>query len=399
LALKQLLIAAALVSCATLSAEAETAVKFGVLNDRSGVYADLSGEGSVIAARMAIEDFKAADKGIKAEVVSADHQNKPDIGSALARQWYDQDGVDAILDVPASSVALAVAQITREKNKVFINSGAGSTDLTGKQCSPNTVHWTYDTYALAKGTGAAMVQRGGNSWFFITADYAFGHSLESNTAAVVKAAGGEVVGSVKTPFPASDFSSFLLQAQSSGAKVIGLANAGGDTINAIKQASEFGITQAGQSLAGLLIFISDVHALGLQAAQGLVLTEAFYWDLNDGTREWSKRFAERSGGKMPTMVHAGVYAGVLHYLKAVDVLKGKDAAQVVAKMKEMPTDDALFGKGQVRVDGRVTHDMYLFEVKKPDESKGAWDYYKLLATIPAAEAFRPLTEGGCELVK
>ncbi len=399
MALKQLLLAAALVTGATVSAEAETAVKFGVLNDRSGVYADLSGEGSVIAARMAIDDFKAAEKGIRAEVVSADHQNKPDIGSALARQWYDQDGVDVILDVPTSSVALAVAQITREKQKVFINSGAGSTDLTGKQCSPNTVHWTYDTYALAKGTGAAMVQRGGNSWFFITADYAFGHSLESNTAAVVKAAGGEIVGSVKTPFPASDFSSFLLQAQSSGAKVIGLANAGGDTINAIKQASEFGITQAGQSLAGLLIFISDVHALGLQAAQGLVLTEAFYWDLNDGTREWSKRFAEKSGGKMPTMVHAGVYAGVLHYLKAVEALGSKDAAQVLAKMREMPTDDALFGKGQVRVDGRVTHDMYLFQVKKPDESKGAWDYYKLLATIPAAEAFRPLSEGGCELVK
>jgi branched-chain amino acid transport system substrate-binding protein len=399
LALKHLLLAAALASCATSSAQAETAVKFGVLNDRSGVYADLSGEGSVIAARMAIEDFKAAEKGIKAEVVSADHQNKPDIGSALARQWYDQDGVDVILDVPTSSVALAVSQITREKNKVFINSGAGSTDLTGKQCSPNTIHWTYDTYALAKGTGAAMVQRGGTTWFFITADYAFGHSLESNTAAVVKAAGGQVLGGVKTPFPASDFSSFLLQAQSSGAKVIGLANAGGDTINAIKQASEFGITQAGQSLAGLLIFLSDVHALGLQAAQGLVLTEAFYWDLNDGTREWSKRFAEKSGGKMPTMVHAGVYASVLHYLKAVEALQGKDAAQVVAKMKEMPTDDALFGKGQVRVDGRVTHDMYLFEVKKPDESKGPWDYYKLLATIPAAEAFRPLSEGGCELVK
>jgi branched-chain amino acid transport system substrate-binding protein len=399
LALKHLLLAAALASCATSSAQAETAVKFGVLNDRSGVYADLSGEGSVIAARMAIEDFKAAEKGIKAEVVSADHQNKPDIGSALARQWYDQDGVDVILDVPTSSVALAVSQITREKNKVFINSGAGSTDLTGKQCSPNTIHWTYDTYALAKGTGAAMVQRGGTTWFFITADYAFGHSLESNTAAVVKAAGGQVVGGVKTPFPASDFSSFLLQAQSSGAKVIGLANAGGDTINAIKQASEFGITQGGQSLAGLLIFLSDVHALGLQAAQGLVLTEAFYWDLNDGTREWSKRFAEKSGGKMPTMVHAGVYASVLHYLKAVEALQGKDAAQVVAKMKEMPTDDALFGKGQVRVDGRVTHDMYLFEVKKPDESKGPWDYYKLLATIPAAEAFRPLSEGGCELVK
>jgi branched-chain amino acid transport system substrate-binding protein len=399
LALKHLLLAAALASCATSSAQAETAVKFGVLNDRSGVYADLSGEGSVIAARMAIEDFKAAEKGIKAEVVSADHQNKPDIGSALARQWYDQDGVDVILDVPTSSVALAVSQITREKNKVFINSGAGSTDLTGKQCSPNTIHWTYDTYALAKGTGAAMVQRGGTTWFFITADYAFGHSLESNTAAVVKAAGGQVLGGVKTPFPASDFSSFLLQAQSSGAKVIGLANAGGDTINAIKQASEFGITQGGQSLAGLLIFLSDVHALGLQAAQGLVLTEAFYWDLNDGTREWSKRFAEKSGGKMPTMVHAGVYASVLHYLKAVEALQGKDAAQVVAKMKEMPTDDALFGKGQVRVDGRVTHDMYLFEVKKPDESKGPWDYYKLLATIPAAEAFRPLSEGGCELVK
>jgi branched-chain amino acid transport system substrate-binding protein len=399
LALKHLLLAAALASCATSSAQAETAVKFGVLNDRSGVYADLSGEGSVIAARMAIEDFKAAEKGIKAEVVSADHQNKPDIGSALARQWYDQDGVDVILDVPTSSVALAVSQITREKNKVFINSGAGSTDLTGKQCSPNTIHWTYDTYALAKGTGAAMVQRGGTTWFFITADYAFGHSLESNTAAVVKAAGGQVLGGVKTPFPASDFSSFLLQAQSSGAKVIGLANAGGDTINAIKQASEFGITQGGQSLAGLLIFLSDVHALGLQAAQGLVLTEAFYWDLNDGTREWSKRFAEKSGGKMPTTVHAGVYASVLHYLKAVEALQGKDAAQVVAKMKEMPTDDALFGKGQVRVDGRVTHDMYLFEVKKPDESKGPWDYYKLLATIPAAEAFRPLSEGGCELVK
>jgi branched-chain amino acid transport system substrate-binding protein len=399
LALKHLLLAAALASCATSSAQAETAVRFGVLNDRSGVYADLSGEGSVIAARMAIEDFKAAEKGIKAEVVSADHQNKPDIGSALARQWYDQDGVDVILDVPTSSVALAVSQITREKNKVFINSGAGSTDLTGKQCSPNTIHWTYDTYALAKGTGAAMVQRGGTTWFFITADYAFGHSLESNTAAVVKAAGGQVLGGVKTPFPASDFSSFLLQAQSSGAKVIGLANAGGDTINAIKQASEFGITQGGQSLAGLLIFLSDVHALGLQAAQGLVLTEAFYWDLNDGTREWSKRFAEKSGGKMPTMVHAGVYASVLHYLKAVEALQGKDAAQVVAKMKEMPTDDALFGKGQVRVDGRVTHDMYLFEVKKPDESTGPWDYYKLLATIPAAEAFRPLSEGGCELVK
>jgi branched-chain amino acid transport system substrate-binding protein len=382
-----------------LANAADISVKLGVLNDRSGVYADLSGEGSVIAAQMAVEDFKAADKGIKVDIVSADHQNKPDIGAGIARQWYDQDGVDVILDVPTSSVALAVSQVTKEKNKIFINSGAGSTDLTGKQCSPNTIHWTYDTYALAKGTGAAMVKRGGDTWFFITADYAFGKSLEDNTSAIVTAAGGKILGSVKTPFPNSDFSSFLLQAQASQAKVIGLANAGGDTINAIKQASEFGITQGGQSLAGLLIFISDVHALGLPAAQGLVLTEAFYWDLNDGTREWSKRFAAKDGGKMPTMVHAGVYASVLHYLKAVDAIKSKDTAQILAKMKEMPTDDALFGKGQIRVDGRVIHDMYLFEVKKPADSKGEWDYYKLLATIPASEAFRPLSEGGCPLVK
>ncbi|MDQ0473204.1 ABC transporter substrate-binding protein [Labrys wisconsinensis] len=396
---RHILLAAALLGASAGLAQAEVAVKLGVLNDRSGVYADLSGEGSVIAAQMAVEDFKAAEKGIKVEIISADHQNKPDIGAGIARQWYDQDGVDAILDVPTSSVALAVSQVTKEKNKVFIDSGAGATDLTGKQCSPNTIHWTYDTYALAKGTGGAMVKRGGDTWFFITADYAFGKSLEDNTTAIVTAAGGKVLGSVKTPFPASDFSSFLLQAQSSGAKVIGLANAGGDTINAIKQASEFGITQAGQSLAGLLIFISDVHALGLQAAQGLVLTEAFYWDLNDGTREWSKRFAARSGGKMPTMVHAGVYSGVLHYLKAIDALKSKDPAQVIAKMKEMPTDDPLMGKGQVRADGRVIHDMYLFEVKKPAESKGEWDYYKLLATIPAAEAFKPMADGGCPLVK
>jgi branched-chain amino acid transport system substrate-binding protein len=400
MAFKRILLATMAIGAAIgLANAADISVKLGVLNDRSGVYADLSGEGSVIAAQMAVEDFKAADKGIKVDIVSADHQNKPDIGAGIARQWYDQDGVDVILDVPTSSVALAVSQVTKEKNKIFINSGAGSTDLTGKQCSPNTIHWTYDTYALAKGTGAAMVKRGGDTWFFITADYAFGKSLEDNTSAIVTAAGGKILGSVKTPFPNSDFSSFLLQAQASQAKVIGLANAGGDTINAIKQASEFGITQGGQSLAGLLIFISDVHALGLPAAQGLVLTEAFYWDLNDGTREWSKRFAAKDGGKMPTMVHAGVYASVLHYLKAVDAIKSKDTTQVLAKMKEMPTDDALFGKGQIRVDGRVTHDMYLFEVKKPAESKGEWDYYKLLATIPANEAFRPLSEGGCPLVK
>ncbi|MEW9306456.1 ABC transporter substrate-binding protein [Labrys neptuniae] len=377
----------------------DIAVKLGILNDRSGVYADLSGEGSVIAAKMAVEDFKAAEKGLKVEIVSADHQNKPDIGAGIARQWYDQDGVDAIFDVPTSSVALAVSQVTKEKNKIFIDSGAGSTEIAGKQCTPNTLMWTYDTYALAKGTGGAMVKQGGDSWFFITADYAFGKSLEENATAIVTAAGGKVLGSIKAPFPTSDFSSFLLQAQSSGAKVIGLANAGGDTVNAIKQAAEFGITQGGQSLAGLLIFISDVHALGLQAAQGLVLTEAFYWDLNDGTRAWSKRFAEQSGGKMPTMVHAGVYAGVLHYLKAIEAAKSKDAGKVMAQMKATPTDDPLFGKGEVRKDGRVTHDMYLFQVKKPDESKGPWDYYKLLATIPAGEAFQPMAEAGCPLAK
>lgn len=387
--------------CAGLAgaAQAQTAVKIGVLNDRSGVYADLSGEGSVVAARMAVEDFKAADKGIKVDIVSADHQNKPDVGSTIARQWYDQDGVDAIFDVPTSSVALAVNQITKEKNKLFIDSGAGATDLTGPQCSPNTVHWTYDTWALAKGTGGAMVKQGGDTWFFITADYAFGHSLEKDTAALVVKSGGKVLGSVRHPFPGSDFSSFLLQAQASKAKVIGLANAGGDTINAIKQASEFGIVQGGQKLAGLLLFISDINALGLKAAQGLVLTESFYWDLNDGTRAFSKRFGEKMGGKMPTMVHAGVYAGVLHYLKAVEATKSKDSATVMAKMKEMPTDDALFGKGMIRADGRKIHDTYLFEVKKPEESKGPWDYYKLVSTIPAAEAFKPMAEGGCPLVK
>jgi branched-chain amino acid transport system substrate-binding protein len=381
------------------AAHAQTAVKIGVLNDRSGIYADLSGEGSVIAAQMAAEDFKAADKGITVEIVSADHQNKPDIGSNIARQWYDSDGVDVIADVPSSGVALAVNEITREKDKIFLNSGAASSDLTGSKCSPNTVHWTYDTWALANGTGGAMVASGGKSWFFVTADYAFGHALERDTSAVVEAAGGEVLGSVRHPFPGQDFSSFLLQAQASGAQVIGLANAGGDTINAIKQASEFGITQGGQSLAGLLMFVTDVHALGLEVAQGLVLTESFYWDLNDQTREWSARFAEKNGGKMPSMVQAGVYASVLHYLKAVEAVGGKDSAAVMAKMKEMPTDDPLFGKGAVRADGRKVHDMYLFRVKKPGQSKGEWDLYETVATIPADKAFRPLADGGCSLVK
>jgi branched-chain amino acid transport system substrate-binding protein len=396
--IKRVLLATVFAAALGGAAEAQVAVKIGVLNDRSGLYSDLSGEGSVIAARMAVEDFKAADKGIKVDIVSADHQNKPDVGSNIARQWYDQDGVDVIVDVPTSSVALAVNQITREKNKVFINSGAASSDLTGAQCSPNTVHWTYDTVALANGTGGAMVKQGGNTWFFLTADYAFGHALERDTTAVVTKNGGKVLGSVRHPFPGTDFSSFLLQAQASKAKVIGLANAGGDTINSIKQAGEFGITQGGQALAGLLVFISDVHALGLKTAQGLVLTESFYWDLNDSTRAWSKRFAEKAGGKMPSMVQAGVYAGVTHYLKAVEALKAKDSQKVMAKMKETPTDDPLFGKGQVRADGRKIHDMYLFEVKKPGESKGAWDYYKLLATLPGDQAFRPLNEGNCPLV-
>jgi branched-chain amino acid transport system substrate-binding protein len=348
---------------------------------------------------MAMEDFDTAGKGWKVEIVSADHQNKPDVASTIARQWYDEENVDVIVDVPTSSAALAVNQITREKDKVFLVSGAASSDLTGAQCSPNTVHWTYDTWALANGTGTAMVKSGGKSWYFLTADYAFGHALERDTGAAVTAAGGEVVGAVRTPFPGQDFSSFLLQAQASGANVIGLANAGGDTINSIKQAAEFGITQAGQKLGGLLVFITDVNALGLETAQGLVLTSAFYWDMNDASRAWSKRFAENHNGNMPTMIHAGVYSSLLHYFKAVEALGNTDSKAVVAKMKELPASDELFGDGEVRADGRKIHKMYLFEVKKPDESKGAWDYYKLVTEIPAAEAFRPLADGGCELVK
>src|SRR5215218_4738288 len=395
---KTLLLAIAFAGWAFGAAQAQVSVKFGVLNDRSGIYADLTGEGSVTAAKMAVEDFKADQKGIKVEIISADHQNKPDIGASIARKWYDQDGVDVIVDVPASSVGLAVNQVSREKQKVYLNSGSATSNLTDAQCSPYTVHWAYDTVALANGTGGALVKQGGNTWYFLTADYEFGHALERDTTAVIVKNGGKMIGSVKTPFPGTDFSSFLLQAQSSKAKVIGLANAGGDTINSIKQAGEFGVTQAGQTLAGLLVFITDVHALGLKTAQGLVLTSPFYWDMNDGTRAFSKRFGERTGGKMPSMVQAGVYASILHYLKAVEGLKGKDAQQVVAKMKEMPTDDPLFGKGTIRADGRKIHDVYLFEVKKPGESKGPWDYYKLLATIPGDQAFRPLSESKCPLV-
>src|SRR5690348_1933255 len=374
-------------------------IKIGVLSDMSSLYTDLAGAGSVVAARMAVEDSGIEKRGIKVEIVSADHQNKPDVGSAVARRWYDSEGVDVIVDVPNSGVALAVSQITKDKNKVFLASGPGSSDLTGKACTPNTVHFTYDTWMLANGTGTAMTKQGGDTWFFITADYAFGQALERDTTAAVQKAGGKVLGGVRAPINNQDFSSFLLQAQASKAKVIGLANAGGDTTNSIKQAAEFGIVKGGQSLAGLLVFLSDVHGLGLDKAQGLVLTETFYWDLNPATRAWSKRFASLDGGKYPTMNHAGVYSAVLHYLKAVDAAKTDDGTKVIAKMKEMPTDDPLFGKGRVRQDGRKIHPAYLFEVKKPAESKYPYDYYKLRATIPADQAFRPEKDGGCPLVK
>jgi branched-chain amino acid transport system substrate-binding protein len=393
---------AAALALAAPAAQAQVSdgvIKIGVMNDQSGTYADLAGPGSVVAARMAVEDFGAAAKGMKVEILSADHQNKPDVGSNIARQWYDVDKVDLILDVPTSSVVLAVNQIAREKNKAFIVSTGATSDLTGKACSPTSIHWTYDTWALANGTGSAIVKTGGETWFFLTADYAFGHALERDTEAVVVKNGGKVLGKVRHPFPTADFSSFLLQAQASKAKIIGLANAGADTTNAIKQGAEFGIVKGGQQFAGLLVFLTDVHALGLEKAQGLVLTEAFYWDLNDKTRAWSKRFAERHKGAMPTMVQAGVYSATLHYLKAVEALKSDDGPKVIAKMKEMPTDDPLFGKGTIRADGRKVHPMYLFEVKKPSESKGAWDYYKLRATIPAEQAFRPVDQGECPLVK
>ena len=374
-------------------------VKIGVMNDMSGVYADIGGPGSTLAAKMAVEDYlKTTKSSLKVEVVSADHQNKPDVGSNIARKWYDTDGVDMIVDVPTSSVGLAINQVTKEKGKAYINTGSATSDLTGKDCSPNTVHWLYDTWMLAHGTGSAVVKSGGDTWYFLTADYAFGHALERDTSEVVKASGGKILGSVKVPLNTQDFSSFLLQAQSSKAKIIGLANAGGDTINSIKQAAEFGIVKGGQKLAGLLVFLPDVHGLGLNTAQGLQITESWYWDLNDASRAFAKRFAAQHGGKYPSSDHAGVYAGVLHYLKAVDAAKTDDGTKVVAKMKELPTDDPLFGKGSIRADGRKIHPVYLFEVKKPSESKGPYDYYKVLQTIPADKAFRPIDQGNCPLV-
>jgi branched-chain amino acid transport system substrate-binding protein len=390
---------AAALACGTASAQ-QINVKIGVLTDMSSLYSDIGGPGSVAAAKLAIADFTKGNPNVKVELISGDHQNKPDIGSQIANQWYDVDKVDLIIDTPNSGVALAVTEITKAKNKVFINSGAASSDLTGAKCSPNTVHWTYDTWMLANGTGKAIVKTGGDTWFFLTADYAFGHALERDTTAAVEANGGKVIGKVRVPINTNDFSSFLLQAQSSKAKIIGLANAGGDTINSIKQGAEFGIVKGGQKFAGLLVFVSDVNALGLQTAQGLTLTETWYWDMNDANRAWTKRWqAERNAaGKFPTMVQAGVYSGITHYLKAVAALKSAaDGKAVVTEMKKLPTDDPLFGKGTVRADGRKLHPAYLFEVKTPAESKYPGDFYKLRATIPADEAFRPLKDGNCPL--
>jgi branched-chain amino acid transport system substrate-binding protein len=377
-------------------------IKIGVLNDMSSLYADIGGPNSVVAIKMAIEDSGLKAKGWNIEVVSGDHQNKPDVGVNIARQWIDTEKVDAIADTPNSGVALAVSNLAKEKNIALLNSGAATADLTGKSCTPNTVSFTYDTYMLANGTGKALTKAGGDSWFFLTADYAFGHALERDTSAVVTANGGKVLGGVKVPINTADFSSFLLQAQASKAKVIGLANAGGDTTNSIKQAAEFGIVAGGQKLAALLLFINDVHALGLKTAQGLTFTESFYWDLNDQTRAWSKRFsALASKNAMPSMTQAGNYAMVLHYLKAMEALGSnpRDGAKVIAKMKEMPTDDPLFGKGPLRADGRRLIPAYLFEVKKPDESKGPWDYYKLIATIAPDDAAKPLATSDCPLLK
>lgn len=375
-------------------------IKIGIMNDMAGAYSDIAGKGSVWAARKAIEDYGAAAKGMKVEVISADHQNKPDVGSTIARKWLESDGVDLIADVNTSSVGLAVNEVAKALNKAYINVGSATSDLTGKACAPTTIHWIYDTWMLANGTGSAVVKQGGDSWFFITADYAFGHALERDTEAVVIKNGGKMLGKVRAPFPTADFSSFMLQAQTSKAKVIGLANAGTDTINSIKTAGEFGITQAGQKLAGLLIFMSDVHSLGLKSAQGLMFTTPWYWDMTDGGREFHKAYVAGNDGKAPTFDHAGVYSSVIHYLKAVEALgNAKDGKAVIDKMKSMETDDKVLGRGSIRVDGRRIQPVYLAEVKKPEESKYAFDYFKILATIPADQAFRPLADGGCPLVK
>ena len=373
-------------------------VKIGVLTDMSSLYADATGKGSLTAVQMAVADYGSKVKGKPVEVIVADHQNKPDVGVNIARNWYDNEKVDAIFDVPTSSVALPISALTREKNRININSGGGSSDITGIACSPNTVHWTYDTYSLSNVAGKAMVKRGEDTWFFVTADYAFGMALERDAANVVKETGGKVLGAVRHPLNSSDFSSFLLQAQASKAKVVALANAGGDTTNALKQASEFGITKGGQKMIALLQEITDTHSLGIRETQGLIVTDAFYWDMNDETRAFSKRFNEKVG-HMPTMIQAGLYSATMHYLKAIEAIGTDEAPKVMEQMRATPINDFFAKGGKIRIDGRMVHDMYLFEVKKPEESKGEWDLYKLLATVPGDEAFRPLDKGGCPLVK
>ncbi|MBS7699668.1 MULTISPECIES: ABC transporter substrate-binding protein [unclassified Chelatococcus] len=390
------LFAAACSASAAMAQMSDNSVKIGVLTDQTGVFSSLAGKGSVVAAQMAIEDFGNRIGGKPVELVSADHQNKADIGAQTARRWYDTEGVDMIIDVPNSSVVLAVQQLAREKNRVLIVSGAGTADLTNKACSPNGIHWTWDTYAAAVSTAKAIVQEGGKSWFFLTADYAFGHTMKADVARVVEESGGKVVGGVQHPLNTADFSSFLLQAPSSGADVIALANGGSDTINSLKQAQEFGLTQKAK-IAGLAIFLTDIHAIGLPSAQGLYLTTGFYWDQNDETRAWSQRFFKRHGA-MPTMSQAGVYSAIMHYLKAIEAA-GTDAAdKVVAQMKATPVNDFFAKNGKIRDDGRMVHDMYLAQVKSPSESKGPWDYYKILRTVPGDEAFRPLSQSECPLV-
>ncbi len=387
---------AALTGPAGAQSISDDVVKIGVLTDMSSLYADATGKGSVAAVQMAVADYGGKVKGKPVEVVYADHQNKPDVGVSIARNWYDNEKVDAIFDVPTSSVALPISALTREKNKININSGGGSSDITGPACSPNTVHWTYDTYALSNVAGKAMVKAGEDTWFFVTADYAFGQALERDAAAVVTGNGGKVLGDVRAPLNTSDFSSFLLQAQASKAKVIGLANAGGDTTNALKQAAEFGI-MPGQKMIALLMEITDVHAMGVKATQGLIVTDAFYWDRDDGSRAFSKRFYDKVG-HMPTMIQAGLYSATMHYLKAIEAIGTDEAPKVMEEMRKMPINDFFAHDGKIRIDGRMVHDMYLFEVKKPEESKGEWDLYKLIATVPGDEAFRPLDKGGCPLV-
>ncbi len=396
------LLAAALTAGA-MRARAAPPIRVGVLNDMAGPFADLSGKGSVIAAEMAVADYRAAGGSLAVEVLAGDHQNKPDVAGAIVRRWVDVDSVAAVVDVPNSAVALAVNQILRDKDRSFLASSTATSDLTGKFCAPTTVQYVFDTWSLANSTARTLLERGGDSWFFLTVDYAFGHALERDAAAIVTRLGGKVLGDARHPLNTADFSSYLIAAQASGAKVVALANAGADTVNAIKQAAEFGLTRvgatgSGQRLAGLLVFLTDIHALGLAAAQGLLLTEAFYWDLNDSTRAWSRRFAAQHGGRMPTMNHAGVYSALRAWLAAAEAAGSLSGSRIIAGMRAAPIADPLFGTVTIRTDGRAVHDMYLFQVKSPAESKGPWDYYTLIERIPAAQAFRPLTEGGCSLV-